>query len=79
MCELPDRVRIMATAVSSNSREAKTLQFAMGLSLVAGFFMLGTKALAYATTGSAAILADAAESVVHVVAVSFAAYSLAEQ
>jgi cation diffusion facilitator family transporter len=38
--------------------------------------MLGTKVLAYGTTGSAAILADAAESVVHVVAVSFAAYSL---
>ena len=48
----------------------------MGLSLVAGFFMLGTKVIAYGTTGSAAILADAAESVVHVVAVSFAAYSL---
>jgi divalent metal cation (Fe/Co/Zn/Cd) transporter len=38
--------------------------------------MLGTKALACWMTGSAAILADAAESVVHVVAVSFAAYSL---
>jgi cation diffusion facilitator family transporter len=38
--------------------------------------MLGTKVLAYWMTGSAAILSDAAESVVHVVAVSFAAYSL---
>jgi len=31
---------------------------------------------AYLLTGSAAILSDAAESVVHVVAVAFAAYSL---
>jgi cation diffusion facilitator family transporter len=38
--------------------------------------MLGTKVFAYGMTGSAAILSDAAESIVHVVAVSFAAYSL---
>ena len=66
----------MAVTEISNSPKAQPLRFAMGLSLVAGFFMLGTKALAYGMTGSAAILADAAESVVHVVAVSFAAYSL---
>lgn len=48
----------------------------MGLSLFAGFGMLGLKVVAYALTGSVAILSDAAESVVHVVAVSFAAYSL---
>src|ERR1019366_5176967 len=65
----------MAVTEISNSPKAQPLRFAMGLSLVAGFFMLGTKALAYGMTGSAAILADAAESVVHVVAVSFAAYS----
>jgi len=51
-------------------------QFAMRLSLAVGFFMLVTKTFAYWLTGSAAILSDAAESVVHVVAVSFAAYSL---
>ena len=49
---------------------------AMRLSLGVGFFMLASKMLAYAITGSAAILSDAAESVVHVVAVSFAAFSL---
>ena len=51
-------------------------QFAMRLSLAVGFFMLATKTFAYWLTGSAAILSDAAESIVHVVAVSFAAYSL---
>jgi len=52
------------------------LQFAMRLSLAVGFFMLAAKTFAFWLTGSAAILSDAAESVVHVVAVSFAAYSL---
>lgn len=51
-------------------------RFAMRLSLGVGFFMLAAKMAAYWMTGSAAILSDAAESVVHVVAVSFAAYSL---
>jgi cation diffusion facilitator family transporter len=66
----------MSATNISNAPKGQPLQLAMGLSLVAGFFMLGTKVIAYGTTGSAAILADAAESVVHVVAVSFAAYSL---
>jgi len=48
----------------------------MRLSLGVGFGMLALKVFAYAVTGSVAILSDAAESVVHVVAVSFAAYSL---
>jgi cation diffusion facilitator family transporter len=51
-------------------------QFAMRLSLAVGFFMLAAKTFAFWLTGSSAILSDAAESVVHVVAVSFAAYSL---
>ncbi len=41
-----------------------------------GLFHARSKILAYGITGSAAILSDAAESVVHIVAVSFAAYSL---
>lgn len=49
---------------------------AMALSFWAGILMLGIKLGAYWLTGSAAILSDASESVVHVVAVSFAAYSL---
>ena len=48
----------------------------MQISLAVGFLMLTGKLLAYFITGSAAILSDAAESVVHVIAVSFAAYSL---
>jgi cation diffusion facilitator family transporter len=56
--------------------KAHLQRFAMRLSLGLGVFMLASKTLAYWITGSAAILSDAAESVVHVVAVSFAAYSL---
>lgn len=49
---------------------------AMRWSLSIGLAMFVGKGLAYLMTGSAAILSDAAESVVHVVAVAFAAYSL---
>ena len=49
---------------------------AMRWSLSIGFAMLAGKSLAWWLTGSAAILSDAAESVVHIVAVAFAAYSL---
>jgi cation diffusion facilitator family transporter len=51
-------------------------KFAIRLSLVIGFVMLLGKTYAYSITGSAAILSDAAESVIHVFAVSFAAFSL---
>ena len=59
--------------VSSALRDTR---FAMRLSLAFGLVMLGGKAVAYLLTGSAAILSDAAESVIHVVAVGFAAFSL---
>jgi len=49
---------------------------AMRLSLLFGVLMLVGKLAAYFMTGSSAILADAAESIVHVVAVAFAAFSL---
>lgn len=55
--------------------DIRQMSTAMRLSLIIGFFMLLIKAIAYAITGSTAILSDAAESVVHVLAVSFAAYS----
>ena len=55
---------------------ARHLKFAMRLSLGVGFLMLILKIYASVITGSAAILSDAAESVVHVFAVSFAAFSL---
>jgi len=57
-------------------RERHDQRFAMRLSLVFGVIMLVGKSAAYLLTGSAAILSDAAESVIHVIAVSFAAFSL---
>lgn len=51
-------------------------KFAIGLSLAVGLLMLAGKWYAYTITGSAAIFSDAAESVIHVVAVAFAAFSL---
>ena len=52
------------------------MRFAMGLSPAFGVLMLVAKMAAYLMTGSAAILSDAAESVIHVVAVAFAVFSL---
>ncbi|HMO52141.1 MAG TPA: cation diffusion facilitator family transporter [Kiritimatiellia bacterium] len=49
---------------------------AMRISVSVGLLMLIIKFTAYAYTGSAAILSDAAESIVHIIAVIFAAYSL---
>jgi cation diffusion facilitator family transporter len=49
---------------------------AMSWSLGVGLFMLVGKFGAYWLTGSVAILSDAAESLIHVVAVAFAAFSL---
>jgi cation diffusion facilitator family transporter len=48
----------------------------MRMSLAVGVVMLAGKSIAYYVTGSAAILSDFAESVVHVIAVAFAAFSL---
>jgi cation diffusion facilitator family transporter len=59
-----------------NARHVSDQRLAMRLSLVVGVAMLVGKVAAYVITGSAAILSDAAESVIHVVAVAFAAYSL---
>jgi len=58
------------------SAPAQDAWFAMRLSLFFGVLMLAGKMAAYVLTGSSAILADAAESVVHVIAVAFAAFSL---
>lgn len=59
-----------------DERELLDARFAMRLSLIFGLFMLGGKTTAYFLTHSAAILSDAAESIIHVVAVAFAAFSL---
>jgi cation diffusion facilitator family transporter len=70
------------TAASSPSAspysraELRAARFAMRLSLLVGVMMLLGKSAAYFMTGSAAILSDFAESVVHVIAVAFAVFSL---
>jgi len=57
-------------------RERRDQRLAIRVSLVFGVLMMVGKLAAYLLTGSSAIFSDAAESVVHVVAVSFAAFSL---
>ncbi len=56
--------------------QLRAMRLAMRISLAFGVLMLVGKMSAYFMTGSAAILSDAAESVIHVVAVAFAAFSL---
>jgi cation diffusion facilitator family transporter len=62
--------------VADEQSDRRALSLAMTLSLAIGFLMLALKAGAYLLTDSAAILSDAAESVVHLAAVSFAFFSL---
>lgn len=57
-------------------RSIRENRFAMRLSLIFGLLMVFGKGWAYVATGSTAIFSDAAESVVHVVAVVLAAFSL---
>jgi len=64
------------SAAPRGGNELRAARFAMRLSLAVGVLMLLGKTAAYLMTGSAAILSDFAESVVHVVAVAFAAFSL---
>jgi len=56
--------------------DSQKLRRGMDISLGIGFGMLVLKGGAFLLTGSSAILSDAAESVVHVLAVAFAAWSL---
>ncbi len=68
-----------ATASSTTRRdetELRDARFAMRLSLMLGLAMLIGKTTVYFVTHSAAIFSDAAESVVHVIAVGFASFSL---
>lgn len=64
----------MTTTDNSTHKRRQTI--AIRLSLVVGFLMFFGKWYAYVLTGSAAILSDAAESVVHVIAVAIAVYSV---
>lgn len=67
----------MPTGPSTTRADAHRDQwFAMRLSLGFGVVMLAGKGGAYLLIGSAAILSDAVESVIHVIAVAFAAWSL---
>ena len=61
---------------TDRSRQHRDAQFAMLLSLIVGVLMLAGKVTAYLTTNSVAVFSDAAESVVHVMAVGFAVFSL---
>ncbi|MFZ0538063.1 MAG: cation diffusion facilitator family transporter [Candidatus Sulfotelmatobacter sp.] len=70
----------MTGTLSSTTRrddgQMRDAHFAMRLSLMVGLVMLVGKTTVYLMTHSAAIFSDAAESVVHVVAVGFAWFSL---
>jgi cation diffusion facilitator family transporter len=66
----------MLSGEKQNEANQRAGRVAMRLSLAVGVLMLAGKWAAYAITGSAAILSDASESVIHVVAVAFAAFSL---
>ena len=65
-----------SAAAQRDREELRAARLAMRLSLAVGVLMLLGKTAAYYLTGSAAILSDFAESVVHVIAVGFAAFSL---
>lgn len=71
---LPDALGVQTSGRSE--ADVQALKLAMNLSLGIGLVLFVVKVSAYLLTGSAAILSDAAESVVHVAAVFFAAYSL---
>lgn len=78
-CPEISRVPTQATTNPATRRDEKELrdaQFAMRLSLIVGLAMLVGKTTVYFLTHSAAIFSDAAESVVHVIAVGFASFSL---
>ncbi len=66
----------MNDSAQSGENQLRDASFAMRVSLVVGFFMLAGKVSAWWITASSAIFSDAAESVVHVVAVAFAVFSL---
>jgi cation diffusion facilitator family transporter len=73
---LPQYAGSQRDPVRRNEDELRAARFAMRMSLAVGVLMLLGKTVAYYVTGSAAILSDFAESVVHVIAVAFAAFSL---
>ncbi len=79
---LESRLAVVAPVASPRSGSSRdegqlrAMRIAIRMSLAVGVLMLVGKMAAYLMTGSAAILSDAAESVIHVIAVAFAAFSL---
>jgi cation diffusion facilitator family transporter len=71
-----EKVDAYSETAPRDPRELQAAQFAMRISLAFGFAMLIGKLAAYFMTHSAAIFSDAAESVIHVIAVGFASFSL---
>src|SRR5271166_5083547 len=67
---------MVSFATRRDERELHDARLAMRLSLILGLVMLLGKTTIYFLTHSAAIFSDAAESVVHVIAVGFASFSL---
>jgi divalent metal cation (Fe/Co/Zn/Cd) transporter len=67
---------MVSSATRRDERELRDARFAMHLSLIVGLAMLIGKTIVYFITHSAATFSDAAESVVHVIAVGFASFSL---
>jgi Co/Zn/Cd efflux system component len=63
----------------THDQEFRDGRFAIRLSLLFGLVMLIGKTAAYFMTHSAAIFSDAAESVIHVIAVGFASFQPAAQ
>ena len=72
---MPTQAKV-GSATRRDERELRDARFAMRLSLIFGLAMLLGKTTAYFMTHSAAIFSDAAESVIHVIAVGFATFSL---
>ena len=66
----------ISSATGRDEGELRVARFAMRLSLIFGLAMLVGKTAAYFMPHSAAIFSDAAESVIHVIAVGFASFSL---
>lgn len=66
----------MEETINRSALGDRELRVGMQLSLIIGLVMVAIKTAAYLLTGSAAILSDAAESIVHIAAVGFATYSL---
>ena len=67
---------MVSSTTRTHERELRVARFAMRISLIFGLAMLIGKTTAYFMTHSAAIFSDAAESVLHVIAVGFATFSL---